>query len=121
MGAAILVWFQILYLYQIKNHEKIQYYFPLPLLFSTVALAQLPVIRSTFTGPYTPINMPAATLSTASGDDDVQSAIPLGFTFNYLGINYTTIGVSTNGVASFSAVMSPQERIIIYMLEQHQI
>ena len=60
--------------------------------FSTVALAQLPVIRSTFTGPYTPINMPAATLSTASGDDDVQSAIPLGFTFNYLGINYTTSG-----------------------------
>lgn len=92
---------------KIKIVKKFNTTFLYLFFFSSVALAQLPVIRSTFTGPYTPINMPAATLSTASGDDDVQSAIPLGFTFNYLGINYTTIGVSTNGVASFSAVMSP--------------
>ena len=62
--------------------------------------------RSTFTAPYSPISLPAATLSTATGDDVAQSAIPIGFTFNYLGTNYTAIGVNTNGAASFSPVMS---------------
>ncbi len=69
-------------------------------------LAQIPMTRSTFTGPYNAISLPAATLSTASGDDVAQSAIPIGFTFNYLGTNYTTIGVNTNGAASFDATMS---------------
>src|ERR1044072_4944109 len=68
--------------------------------------AQLAMTRSTFTGTYSPISLPAATLSTATGDDVAQSAIPIGFTFNYLGTNYTAIGVNTNGVASFSPVMS---------------
>jgi hypothetical protein len=68
--------------------------------------AQLAITRSTFVGAYSPISLPAATLSTASGDDVAQSVIPIGFTFNYLGTNYTTIGLNTNGAASFSAVMS---------------
>lgn len=67
--------------------------------------AQLAMTRSTFTGAYNPISLPAATLSTASGDDVAESAIPIGFTFNYLGNNFTTIGVNTNGAASFDAVM----------------
>ncbi|MGL5891989.1 MAG: hypothetical protein ACRC3B_19005, partial [Bacteroidia bacterium] len=75
-------------------------------LASCSAFAQLLMTRSTFTGTYNPISVPAATLSTATGDDVAQSAIPIGFTFNYLGTNYTTIGVNTNGVASFSPTMS---------------
>jgi PKD repeat protein len=76
------------------------------LFFSTAAFAQPAMTRTTFTAPYSPISLPAATLSTASGDDVAQSAIPIGFTFNYLGTNYTSIGLNTNGVASFDAVMS---------------
>lgn len=75
-------------------------------LSAATSFAQLAMTRSTFTGTYTPIALPAATLSTATGDDVAQSAIPIGFTFNYLGTNYTTIGVNTNGVASFDATMS---------------
>ena len=74
--------------------------------FATAISAQLAMTRSTFTGAYAPISLPAATLSTASGDDVSESAIPIGFTFDYLGTPYTTIGLNTNGVASFDAVMS---------------
>ncbi|HTL81038.1 MAG TPA: PKD domain-containing protein [Bacteroidia bacterium] len=73
---------------------------------TTSAFAQLAMTRSTYTAAYTPISLPAATLSTATGDDVAQSAIPIGFTFTYLGTPYTTIGLSTNGVASFSPLMS---------------
>jgi trimeric autotransporter adhesin len=75
-------------------------------LVGLTAFAQLPMTRSTFTGTYNAISLPAATLSTATGDDVAQSAIPIGFTFDYLGTNYTSIGLNTNGVASFSATMS---------------
>ena len=77
------------------------------ILFLTASLfAQLPMTRSTYTAPYVPLVYPAATLSTATGDDVAQSAIPIGFTFNYLGTNYTAIGLNTNGVASFDVAMS---------------
>jgi subtilisin-like proprotein convertase family protein len=70
--------------------------------------AQLAMTRSTFTGTYTPIisGGGGATLSTATGDDAFQDAIPLGFTFNYLGTNYTTFNVSTNGVGSFTSMVA---------------
>jgi hypothetical protein len=68
--------------------------------------AQVAMTRSTFTSAYAPISLPSATLSTATGDDVQQSTIPIGFTFNYLGTPYTTIGLNTNGVASFDPVMS---------------
>lgn len=35
--------------------------------------------------------------STASGDDGVQNAVPIGFTFNFGGADYTTFSISTNG------------------------
>lgn len=38
------------------------------------------------------------TTSTATGDDGTQTNIPIGFTFNYGGINYTVFGISTNGI-----------------------
>lgn len=51
-------------------------------------------IFSYSSGTYSAIS---GTVSTASGDDGIQSGIPIGFTFNYCGNNYTTFGVSTNG------------------------
>ncbi len=32
-----------------------------------------------------------------SGDDAVSAALPIGFTFNYYGVNYTQFAISTNG------------------------
>lgn len=55
-------------------------------------------IFSTSSGTYTPIT---GTISTATGDDGVQTAVPIGFTFNYCGTNYTTFSVSTNGYINF--------------------
>ncbi len=71
--------------------------------FSMSSFAQLAMTRTTFTGAYAPITSGAGggTLSTAVGDDATQDGLPIGFTFNYLGTNYTTMGVSTNGWASF--------------------
>lgn len=40
-------------------------------------------------------------------DEGYANNIPLGFTFNYLGINYQTIGASTNGFASFGTITTP--------------
>ncbi len=39
------------------------------------------------------------TNSTATGDDGTQTAINLGFTFKFDNVNYTSISLSTNGVA----------------------
>ncbi|UGS20197.1 T9SS-dependent choice-of-anchor J family protein [Flavobacterium cyclinae] len=38
------------------------------------------------------------TTSTATGDDGTQTNIPIGFTFNFGGVNYTAFGISTNGI-----------------------
>jgi hypothetical protein len=38
------------------------------------------------------------TTSTATGDDGTQTNIPIGFTFNYGGTNYSAFGISTNGI-----------------------
>lgn len=37
------------------------------------------------------------TSSTADGDDGIQNNIPIGFSFNYGGITYSTFSISTNG------------------------
>jgi len=70
----------------------------------TTAYAQL-YTRTTFNTAYVPISTGGgATVSTATGDDVNQAAIPLGFTFNYAGVNYTTVGLNTNGLLWFDAV-----------------
>jgi len=38
------------------------------------------------------------TVSTATGDDGTQNAVPIGFTFNFGGINYTDFAITTNGM-----------------------
>lgn len=65
--------------------------------------AQLALTRSYFTGTYTSINGgPGTVTSTATGDDGIQTGVALGFTFNYLGNNYTTVDFNTNGALAFS-------------------
>ena len=46
------------------------------------------------TDTYNPVN---GTDVTATGDDGSQNGIPLGFTFNFDGVDYTTFSVNTNG------------------------
>ena len=60
-------------------------------------------IFTTSAGTYSPIT---GTISTATGDDGTQTAIPIGFTFNYCGTPYTTFNVSTNGALYFGASFS---------------
>ena len=70
----------------------------------TTVSAQL-YTRSTFNAAYVPITTGGgATVSTATGNDVNQTAIPLGFTLNYAGVNYTTVGLNTNGLLWFDAV-----------------
>lgn len=74
------------------------------LMIGSVALQAQSYIRSTFNAPYVPISIAGgATLSTAAGDGVLQTGIPIGFTFVYYGVPYTTIAVSTDGFASFTA------------------
>lgn len=94
-----------------KIHTKKMYLLlPFVLLWMT-GFSQLAMTRTTFTGSFSAITSGAggATLSTAAGDDATQDGIPIGFTFNYLGTNYTAVGVSTNGWASFATVGSSSQ------------
>ena len=71
---------------------------------SIAVVAQPLFTRTTFNDTYTAISTGSgATVSTATGNDVNQTAIPLGFTFNYAGTNYTTIGLNTNGLLWFDA------------------
>ncbi|MDX2174684.1 MAG: T9SS type A sorting domain-containing protein [Bacteroidota bacterium] len=75
------------------------------MLLSITVFGQLPMIRTTFNGTFNPIysgtSVGSGSVSTATGDDATQDNLPIGFSFNYLGTTYTTVGVSTNGWASF--------------------
>lgn len=75
------------------------------LFFATsVANAQLDYQLEYFSGTYTPITVAGgATTVGATGDGVLTQNIPLGFTFNYNGTNYTAIAASTDGFASFTA------------------
>lgn len=53
------------------------------------------------TGTYTAIT--GGTVTSASGDDGTQTSLPIGFTFNFCGTNYTTFNVTTNGCLYFSS------------------
>jgi hypothetical protein len=54
-------------------------------------------------GTFTPITGGTLLGSGTGMDDNTYPAVPLGFTFNYNGTNYTTINVNTNGWASFTS------------------
>jgi hypothetical protein len=58
---------------------------------------------SASSGTYTPISGTAVTLVSAgvtdatAADEGYANNIPIGFTFNYNGVNYTTVHINTNG------------------------
>jgi uncharacterized repeat protein (TIGR01451 family) len=73
----------------------------------SAAQAQLPMTRSTFSGTFSPITVgTGAVTSAASGDEQFQDGVPIGFTFNYLGSNYTSLAVSTNGWVRLATTVS---------------
>ncbi|TND08993.1 MAG: hypothetical protein FD123_1847 [Bacteroidetes bacterium] len=57
---------------------------------------------SSSTGTYTPISG-GTQLGTATTDDDVFGALPIGFSFCYNGTTYTTFGVNSNGWISLGS------------------
>src|SRR5690242_18449193 len=83
--------------------------FCLSLLFS-ISKAQAPNYAfQAATGTYTPLTGGTAVTLTYNGsanyDDGIATpanAIPIGFTFNYNGTNYTSIRPCANGWATFS-------------------
>jgi hypothetical protein len=72
------------------------------------ASAQIAMTRSTFLGDYIPITtVGGATAATAAqADAGIATAIPIGFTFSYLGTPYTTFSVASDGWMSFTATAS---------------
>ncbi len=63
---------------------------------TTKMLAQIDYAFSAVAGTYNAITSTTDTLADISGyganEEGFQNAIPLGFIFNYNGINYTTVG-----------------------------
>lgn len=56
-------------------------------------------------GTFTPISG-GTTVSSIKTDDAVSGALPIGFTFNYGGTNYTNVYASSNGFLSFNTSIS---------------
>jgi hypothetical protein len=46
---------------------------------------------------------PVVALTSGNNDDGGWGAIPLGFTYNFFGTNYTSVNASTNGLIQFGA------------------
>lgn len=53
------------------------------------------------TGTFAPASITGTQVSL--GDDQVSGALPIGFSFNFYGINYTEFYISSNGFITFSA------------------
>ncbi len=51
-------------------------------------------------GAYT--SLVGANISTATGDDGEQTNVPIGFTFEFNQVQYTTLTIGTNGAVSFT-------------------
>jgi hypothetical protein len=59
-------------------------------------------------GTYTPITggtIVAASNTTTTLDSEVYSALPIGFTFSYNGIDYTSFGMNVNGWISMGSTV----------------
>jgi hypothetical protein len=88
------------------SHKRVMLFTLIAIIvMSQAAKAQPLFTRTTFNDTYTPITIGGgATSSIATGDNANETGIPIGFSFDYNGIIYTTIGLSTNGVAWFDAI-----------------
>ncbi|MBL7743162.1 MAG: fibronectin type III domain-containing protein [Chitinophagaceae bacterium] len=67
---------------------------------------------SASSGIYTPVSGGVSPVLTGNGneplhDEGFANNIPIGFSFKYSGVNYTTIHASTNGFASFAVMTAP--------------
>ena len=61
-----------------------------------------PFTRSTFQSAYVPISIGGgATSSTATGDNTMQTGIPIGFNFGYGDSTFSSISLNTNGLTWF--------------------
>src|SRR5688572_7878042 len=70
----------------------------------TKAQAVANYVFAASSGTYTPLGATATALPAAFlADDVVSGAIPLGFTFNYAGVDYTNVYASSNGFLSFNS------------------
>lgn len=80
------------------------------------ASAQINMVRSIFAAPYDPISIPggATAATTAQADDAIQTAVPIGFTFNYLGTGYTSVAICSNGWLSFTATAQTATNTNLY-------
>lgn len=68
--------------------------------FTTPAAASYQFTNTT--GTYTNLSAGATAVATVLADDAVSAALPIGFTFNYAGSNYTQFVMSSNGFISFN-------------------
>lgn len=69
------------------------------------AIAQYPASSYSFTpiaGTYTEITG-GTSVSAVEADDDISGSLPIGFTFEYCGLDYTDVIASSNGWLSFGA------------------
>ncbi|MCW3085266.1 MAG: hypothetical protein JWP12_2632 [Bacteroidetes bacterium] len=78
----------------------------LPLFFLLFSISSFSQVSSLYTWTYATgahVAMAGGTTlaSTTAMDDAIFTNIPIGFTYNFNGIDYTTVGVSTNGFIWF--------------------
>ncbi len=79
-------------------------------LFSFLSMHALRAQVSAYTfaassGTYTAISGTSPTL-TGDADEGYATNIPIGFSFTYAGVDYTTVGVSSNGFLAFGTLTS---------------
>ncbi len=86
----------------------------LALVMATVAArAQVDYSFSAVAGTYTPLTAPTTATLTAANpggrtllDESFANDIPIGFVFQYNGLNYSTIHLNANGIASLGAAFA---------------
>tara|TARA_B100000809_G_scaffold266781_1_gene331520 strand:+ start:5 stop:2026 length:2022 start_codon:yes stop_codon:yes gene_type:complete len=54
------------------------------------------------TGVFAPLDITATGIDVVLGDDDLSGALPVGFTFNFYGSDYTNFFISSNGFITFN-------------------
>lgn len=51
---------------------------------------------------------PSGATTVTLGDDQFSNVIPVGFTFNFFGVNYTDVVIGSNGILSFNSAKAGQ-------------
>ncbi len=71
----------------------------------TISVTAPGVGYSTGSIPFSPTPIPSGTIVGGLSDDNVVGSFPIGFTFNFFGVDYTNFYVGSNGFVTFSAGM----------------